>query len=150
MPVKPCLLCGQPQELKDEVLRMARDNYLYPDILTWLETKDIYPRYAQLAYFIRKSGAQKRFKSIPAPDAYADRVRIYITRLLRMNGKSYNIKNLRLSSGGWTPVTMKLHKEGLIEAMGGNPRTRWRLLASKEELEAWMHKELAENTTKGA
>ena len=150
MPVKPCLLCRQSQEIKDEVLRMARDNYRYPEILAWLETEDIHASYTQLTYFIHISGAQKRFKSIPAPDDYADKVRIYITRLLRMNGKTYNIKNLRLSSGGWTPVTMKLHKEGLIEAMGGNPRTRWRLLASKEELEAWMHKELAENTTKGA
>ena len=144
MPVKPCALCSQPQEIKDEILRMAKANYLYPEILQWLETKDIHASYHHLTYFIRISGEQKRFKSIPAPDAYADRVRIYITRLLRTTGKTYNVKNLRLSSGGWTPVTTKLHKDGLIEAMSRHPRTQWRLLASKEELKAWMEKELRE------
>jgi len=144
MPKKPCLLCRQPQEIKDEVLRMAKENYSRPEILAWLETEDIYARYSQLSYFIRISGAQTRFKSIPAPDAYADRVRIYITRLIRTNGKSYNIKNLRLSSAGWNPVTTKMRKDGLIEAMSRHPRTQWRLLASKEELKAWMEKELSE------
>jgi len=142
MPVKPCLLCRQSQEIKDEVLRMVKENYLRPEILEWLEKKEIHATYPQLAYFLRISGVPTRFKSLLAPDAYADKVRIYIPRLLRMNGKSYNIKNLRLSGAGWNAVTIKLRKEGLIEAMSRRPRTQWRLLASKEELKAWMQKEL--------
>ena len=119
-------------------------NYQYIDILTWLATKDVNISYSQLSYFVRKSGEQLRYKSIVAPDSYSDRFEIYLSRLLSLQVTSYNIKNLRLKGPGWNVVTMQLHRENLIESMGGGPRTTWKVLVSKDVLQSWLDNKISQ------
>ena len=138
----PCLLCRQSSEIKAHMIEMGLASSQYKDIMTWLKTQGIIASYQQVAYFLRKNGCRKRFESTPAPPDPEERVRIYITRLIRYKFRTYHIKNLRLAGGGWNGVTAGLTRDGMIKSLGGRPRHRWKVLASDDELQEWMDKEV--------
>ena len=142
MTTAQCFLCRQLPEVREEVIRRGQERNTYGEIVRWLESQDVHAKYHDVAYFMRINGLQHRFKSISPPADRAERVKVYVTRLLKFKFNTYNIKNIQLTGGGWNGVTTRLRNDGLIESMGGRPRHRWRVLASEEELRSWMQKEV--------
>ena len=137
MPHKPCLLCAQSQEIKTEIVRLAKTEH-YGVIVDWLNDQGIPATYDQTRYFIAKFNVDTRLQRIPPVKGYKAKVRVYVGELLKHNTHTYTIKNLRLCGASWSVVTKELHADGLIESMGGDPRTRWRILATKDELKEWL------------
>lgn len=141
MSPKPCLLCGQSQEIKTEIVRMAKTEH-YGVIVDWLNEQDIPATYDQVRYFIAKFNVNTRLQKIQPVKGYEAKVRIYVGELLKHNTSTYTIKNLKLCGASWSEVTKRLHEDGLIESMSRHPRTRWRILATKEELKVWLKQQV--------
>lgn len=141
MSPKPCLLCGQPQEIQTEIVRMAKIHH-YGVIVDWLNEQGIPATYKQTQYFLSKFNVNTRLQKIQPVKEYKDKVRIYVGELLKHNTSTYSIKNLKLCGASWSAVTKRLHEDELIEAMSRHPRTRWRILATKEELRLWLKQQV--------
>lgn len=140
MPAAPCLICQQSQEVKTTIIEMAKNDH-YAVIVDWLHEREIMATYNQVRYFIAKFNVDTRLQKIQPVNGYKAKVRAYIGELLKHNTSTYTIKNLRLCGASWSEVTKRLHEDGLIESMSRHPRTRWRILASKEELKTWCDKQ---------
>ena len=141
MAPKPCLLCQQSEEIKTEIVRMARVEH-YGVIVDWLNEQDIPATYDQVRYFIAKFNVNTRLQTIKPVKGYPAKVRVYVGALLEHNTSTYTIKNLRLCGASWSEVTKRLHEDGLIESMSRHPRTRWKILATKLELQAWLEQQV--------
>ncbi len=133
----PCLICQQSQEVKTTIIEMAKVEH-YGVIVEWLNNQGIPATYDQTRYFISKFNVDTRLTKIQPVKGYPAKVRVYIGELLKHNTSTYTIKNLRLCGASWSEVTKRLREDGLIESMSRHPRTRWRILASKKELQAWL------------
>lgn len=136
----PCLLCQQPQEIKTEIVRLAKTEH-YAVIVDWLNDQGIPATYDQTRYFIAKFNVDTRLQRIQPVKGYKAKVRVYVGELLKHNTHTYTIKNLRLCGASWSVVTKELHADGLIQSMSRYPRTRWKILASKKELKIWCEKQ---------
>lgn len=141
MPPKPCLLCEQSQEVKTTIVRMARHEH-YGVIVDWLHEQEIMATYDQVRYFIAKFNVDTRLKKIQPVNGYKAKVQVYVGELLKHNTSTYTIKNLRMCGASWSEVTKRLHEDGLISSMSRHPRTRWRILATKPELQAWLEQQV--------
>lgn len=140
MPHKPCLLCRQPKHIKDMVIKMARTQH-YAVIVDWLHEQDILATWNQVRYFISKSNIPTRLQTIPPVKGYSAKLQVYIGALLEYDDPTFTINNLRLRGSSWTEVTRRLHADGMIEPMRDYSPKRWRILASKDELQDWMRSE---------
>lgn len=141
MPPKPCFICQQPQEIRTEIVRLAKTEH-YAVIVDWLNDQDIPANYNHVRYFIAKFNVNNRLQRIQPVKGYKVKVRMYVGALLKHNTSTYTITNLRLSGASWSEVTKRLHEDGLIESMSRHPRTRWRILATKPELQAWLEQQV--------
>lgn len=137
---EPCLLCGQPNEIKKEIVRMARSQH-FSVIVDWLNEQDIPATWNQVRYFISKHNVQTRLQEIPRVSGYKAQLRAYIGALLEYEEPTFTINNLRLRGPSWSEVTKRLHRDGLTEPMRQYAPIRWRLLASKDELREWYEKQ---------
>lgn len=140
MPHTPCLLCGQPQEIRDQIAKMAQKQH-YAVIVEWLNGQGIMATWNQVRYFINTHNYVTRLQEIPPQKTYKDKVRVYIGLLLDYDDPTFTINNLRMRGASWSGVTNRLRDEGLIEPMRKYSPIRWRILASKEGLHAWLKKE---------
>ena len=134
--MQKCLLCRQPNEIQEKVLKMAK-SHINAEIVDWLKTVGIAASICQVQYYLRKSGTPRK-KDITKPKgSYTEKVEIYIDEMLKHNGKTFTLWTLNMRGTSWTVVTKALHNDGLISSMGGHPRNRWKILASKDELRMW-------------
>lgn len=144
MPSAPCLLCGQPQELKDEIVQMAKTEH-YNVIVEWLNYQGIHATYDQVRYYLSKFHVNNRLQIIKPVIGYKAKVQVYIGALSKHNAHTYTIKNLRLHGSSWSVVTKRLHEDQLIESMSGNKiPIRWRILATRDELQEWGRRQVVE------
>jgi hypothetical protein len=120
---------------------MAKTEH-YGVIVDWLHDQGILATYKQTQYFLSKFNVNTRLQKIQPVDGYKEKARVYVGQLLKHNTSNYTIKNLKLCGAGWSEVTKRLHADGLIESMSRQPRTRWRILASKEELRLWLKQQV--------
>lgn len=139
--LQSCLLCRQPKEIQDVVLVMARKKTI-AEIIKWLDSQEIKALETHVRYFIRKSGVPPRKQIIKPKGSYVEKVETYIGKLLKLETDTFTLWNLNLRGPSWSVVTKNLHADGLISSMGGNPRTRWRILGSRDELRSWRDSEL--------
>jgi hypothetical protein len=140
-----CLLCRQSDEIREKVLKKAK-NHTTKEIVEWLKTVGIVASIQQVRYYLRKKGATPTRAVIKPKGSYAEKVQTYIDELLKCEGKTYTLWSLNLRGSSWTVVTRTLNSDGLIESIGGNPRTRWKILASKDKLRSWRDAELRRMT----
>lgn len=136
----PGLLSNQPPEIKSEIVRMAKTQHI-DVIVTWLHDHDIPATWNQVRYFINRNNVRTRLQTIPTVKGYDAKATIYIGALLEYEDPTYTINNLRLRGPSWSEITVRLHKDGLIEPMRSYSPIRWRILASKDELRDWLKKE---------
>lgn len=137
---EPCLLCGQPPEIKNMIVHMAKTEH-YAVIVEWLNEQGIPANWNQVRYFISKHNVPTRLQEIPRVTGYKAQLPVYIGALLEYDYPTFTINNLRLHGACWSEVTKRLHRDGLTEPMRAYAPIRWRILASKDELKAWMIKE---------
>lgn len=139
--IQKCLLCRQSDEIQWKVLKKANDHTI-EQIVEWLKTVGIVASIAQVQYYLLKKGSTTKRRIIKPKGSYAEKVQTYIDELLKCNGKTFTLWSLNLRGSSWTVVTRTLNSDGLIESIGGNPRTRWKILASKDEFRSWRDAEL--------
>jgi len=139
--LQSCLLCRQPKDIQDVVLKMARKTTIL-EIKKWLGTQNIEATIQQVQYFIRRSGIPPRKQTINPKGTYIEKLKTYIDELLKVEGHTFTLWNLNLRGPSWSVVTKNLHTDGLISSMGGNPRTRWKILASKDDIQGWYEAEV--------
>lgn len=139
--LRSCLLCRQPEDIKIGVIKMAK-NHTFIEIIEWLKDRGIDATWNQVRYYLAKSGAKKRRTPIQPRHAYKDKLNAYIDSLLDSNAKTFTIRTLNLRGGSWTPVTKRLNADGLIEPIRTYTPICWRVLASKDEIIEWHHREL--------
>ena len=137
----PCLLCRQPEDVRNTVKKMGKD-HSYKEITAWLKDRDIIATWSQVRYFLLKSGVPSRTAVTSPKNTYAEKLNAYITELVDGNFESYSIRSLHLRGPSWTEVTVRLHKDGLIEPMRDYSPIMWRVLASKDEINEWRNEEL--------
>lgn len=140
--LQSCLLCRQPKDIQDVVLQMARKTTI-SEIINWLDSQEIKALETQVRYFIRRSGVPPRKQIIKPKGSYVEKVETYIGKLLKLETNTFTLWSLDLRGPSWSVVTKNLHTDGLIESMGGNPRTRWKVLASRDEFMDWRDAELS-------
>ena len=138
---RSCLLCRQPEDIRTKVKKMG-ENHSYNEITGWLKDRDIIATWSQVRYFLLKSGVPSRTAVTSPKNTYAEKLNAYITELVDGNFESYSIRSLHLRGPSWTEVTVRLHKDGLIEPMRDYSPIMWRVLASKDEINEWRNKEL--------
>ena len=143
--MRKCLLCRQSDEIQGKVLKMAK-NHTTKKIVEWLKTVDIVASSEQVQYYLLKKGSPMKRRIAKPKGSYAEKVQVYIDELLKCEGKTYTLWSLNLRGASWTVVTRTLNSDGLIESMGGSPRTRWKILASKDEFRSWRDAELRKMT----
>jgi hypothetical protein len=141
MPAKPCLLCRQSQEIKTEIIKLAKTEQ-YGRIVEWLNNQGIPATYDQTRHWISKNAPATRLSTIPPVKGYPAKVRVYIGALLEYDDPNFTINNIRLRGASWTEVTVHLHADGLIEPMRTYSPMRWKILASKKELRAWLEQQV--------
>lgn len=139
--IQKCLLCRQSDEIQGKVLKKAK-NETIKEIVEWLQTVGIVASTAQVQYYLRKKGSTTKPGITKPKGSYAEKVQTYIDELLKLEAKTYTLWSLNLRGASWTVVTRTLNADGLIESMGGSPRTRWKILASKDALRSWRDAEL--------
>lgn len=138
---EPCVLCRQSPELREKICKMYQ-THPASVICERLAEQDIYVGPKHVYYFLKKNGIHQYRKPMQVPGkSYGDNVRTYIAALLAHTTSTYTLKNLRLSGAAWGYVSKRIHEAGLIEPMSRRPQTRWRILATKDELRAWLKKE---------
>ena len=135
------LLCRLSEKDQKERMRIGRDSTL-KEVVQWLEEQGIEATMQQVRYFLRKRGVLPRKQIINPKGSYAEKVITYIDKLLKLEGCTFTLWNLNLRGPSWSVVTKNLHADGLIESMGGNPRTRWKILVSKDEIQTWYEAEI--------
>jgi hypothetical protein len=140
MPPYISLLNRQPQEIKDEIAEMVKTQH-YQVIVDWLNDLGIEANYNQVRHYIQTHNLTTRLQEIKPVNGYKAKVYVYIGALLKYDDPNYTIGNLRLRGPSWSPVTARLHKDKLIEAMRDYSPIRWRILATKDELRAWCEKQ---------
>lgn len=136
----PSLLNQQPPHIKAEIAEMAK-SHTYPEIVKWLNDQGVDAGYNHVKYHIRTNCIGNRLREIKPVEGYKAKVRVYVTALMNHGTQTYTINNLRLHGPSWTGVSAALRRDGLTEAMRSYSPMRWRILATKEELQAWMEKE---------
>lgn len=141
MTVEPCLLCGQPDDIKAEIVRMAHTHH-YADIVEWLNDQGIPANWNQVRYFLGKYDVPSPQQVISPVKGYKNQLRTYVDALILYDKPTFTINNLRLRGPSWSVVTRRMHEAGLIEPMRKYSPIRWNLLASKEELKAFTEVEL--------
>ena len=139
--MQACLLCRQPDDIQEKIQKKAESSTA-GEIAEWLKTVGVVASDAQVQYYIRKKGVLPKGAIISPKGSYAEKVQTYIDELLKLNSKTFTLWALNLRGASWTVITRTLNKDNLIESMGGNPRTRWRILVSKDALRAWRDAEL--------
>ena len=135
------LLSRQPEDIPTKVKKMG-ENHSYNEITGWLKDRDIIATWSQVRYFLLKSGVPSRTAVTSPKNTYAEKLNAYTTKLVDGNFESYSIRSLHLRGPSWTEVTVRLHKDGLIEPMRDYSPIMWRVLASKDEINEWRNKDL--------
>ncbi len=138
---KPCLLCGQPDNIKAEIVRRAHIMH-YAEIVDWLHEQGIPATWGQVRYFVSKYDVPSPQQSISPVTGYNNQLRTYIDALIVYDKPTFTINNLRLRGPSWSVVTRRMHEAGLIEPMRKYSPIRWSVLASKDEISAFMEAEL--------
>lgn len=137
-----CLICRQSDEVKRELEKRIKVHSMN-DVCAWLHSIGISATRWQVGYYARKQGiAGRKTYSVPR-ESYKDKVSVYVGALLEWKMSTYSIKNLMLYGASWSRVSIRLRDDGLITDMGGRPRKRWRIVATKQELQEWMDKEMS-------
>lgn len=137
-----CLLCRQPIEIQEKVLKMVRTN-TYQEIAGWLDAKEIEATWSQVRYFASKFGKDRKKYIISPKKNYLDKLNAYINELLRYEGETYTIHVLHMRGSSWTWVTANLHSAGLIEPLREYPPIQWKILGTKNEISEWRASEVA-------
>jgi len=141
------LLNRQPQHIKDHIAAAAKTQH-YGVIVAWLNDQGIDATYDQLRYYVATNNLVTRLHEIKPVKGYAAKARIYINALLEYDTPTFTINNLRLHGPSWSIVSVRLHRDRLIEPMRAYPPMRWRILASKDELKEWYESELLRDAEK--
>lgn len=139
--IQKCLLCRLSEKDKKEVVRIGKYATI-GETIAWLEEQGIKATTAQVQYFLRKRGILPKNAVIPPKNTYIEKMDTYIDELLKLESKTFTLWILNLRGASWTVITRTLHKDGMISSMGGNPRTRWKIIASKDEFRAWRDNEV--------
>ena len=138
---RSCLLCRQPEAIQEEIKQMA-NTQTFNTIVEWLKDRDIDATWNQVRYYIVKSGVRTRRSAVMPRKTYPDKVNAYIDALLEYNAKTFTIYTINLHGSTWSIVTKRLHADGLIKKIRDYTPIRWRVLASKDEINEWRNEEL--------
>lgn len=140
MPHQPSLLKQQSPEIQDQISKMAQTRHLN-EIVEWVNAQGIPATWNQVRYFISTNSIRTRLMEILPQKTHIGKARQYIGLLVEYDSPTFTINNLRMRGSSWSGITIALNRAGLIESMRDYSPKRWRILASKEELRAWLKKE---------
>ena len=136
-----CLMQRQTKEIQESVQRMSKHE-TFANITDWLAEQGITATWSQVRYFINKTTPKRRDYIVPTKKTYAEKLAAYINELLGSPGKTFTIHSIHLRGSSWTVVTRRLHEDRLIVPMRKYTPIRWRILASREDIQKWYENEL--------